>query len=84
MALFSKSVNTLRDILEKEFVLPKHYSKVISRYAGDINRENAVVMAKKCKGLLEGRQILAELLSTIIERNKLVDSLKKMVRLAMA
>lgn len=80
--LFSKSINSLRHLLKKEFVMPKLYDKIILLYGQEISTENVSKLMLRLQNLLKGRQILVRLLYTIVERSKLVDSLKKIILLA--
>ena len=79
---FSKAIATLRKLLVEEFVMPRLYDKLIVLYGQDITIENTSKLLNECKVLLSGRKVLAKLLWVIIERNKLVDSVKQMVKLA--
>lgn len=63
--------------------MPKLYEKVIVTFAQEINEFNTARLLNIVRNLLAGRKTLAQLLTLVVERNKLVDSLRKMLRLAM-
>lgn len=78
---FSKSLNTMRRILVHEIGLPRVYDRYLVLHADDVNYVNTTRLLVRCKKLLEGRKLLSQILTIIIERNKLVNSLKQLIAL---
>ena len=77
MALyFTKAINTMREILLHEIAQPLVYQRYLVLHADQISFANTSRLLIRCKMLLEGRKLLSQILMVIIERNKLVDSLK--------
>jgi len=77
MALyFIKAINTMRQILLHEIAQPLVYQRYLVLHADQISFTNTSRLLIRCKMLLEGRKLLSQILMVIIERNKLVDSLK--------
>jgi len=77
MALyFIKAINTMRQILLHEIAQPLVYQRYLVLHADQISFANTSRLLIRCKMLLEGRKLLSQILMVIIERNKLVDSLK--------
>ena len=79
---FIKGVCTLREILKKELGMQRLYEKYIYLYGQEIDLENTSKLLLRCKLLLQGRKVLSQTLLVIVERNKLVTSLKQMIALA--
>ena len=78
---YVKGINTLRYILRKELGMFNLYKKYILIHGTAINLETTSRLLIRCKLLLKGRKILTQILAVIIERNKLVNSLKQMIAL---
>ena len=62
--------------------MPRLYTKYIVLYGQDLCLENTIKLMCVLKTLMAARKVVTQILSTIIERNKLVDSLKQIIRLA--
>lgn len=77
MALyFTKAINTMRQILLHEIAQPLVYQRYLVLHADQLSFANTSRLLIRCKMLLEGRKLLSQILMVIIERNKLIDSLK--------
>lgn len=79
---FIKGICTLREILKNELGMQRLYEKYIHLYGQVIDLENTTKILLRCKSLLQGRKVLSQALLVIVERNKLVTSLKQMFALA--
>lgn len=79
VSFYVKGINTLRFILNKELGMSNLYKKYILIHGTSINLETTSRLLIRCKLLLKGRKILTQILAVIIERNKLVNSLKQMI-----
>lgn len=78
---YVRGINTLRHILVRELGLFSLYKKYLLIHGTVINLENTSRLLIRCKLLLKGRKVLCQILAVIIERNKLVNSLKQMIAL---